>query len=75
MEITELAQVNAVAFGEQRCQLLTQNRQDCLDIRLANSGRVAGDVIGEFGQVDAASFRFASVILLADQLVWLDFSS
>ena len=39
MEVAQLAQVDAVAFGEQRCQFLTQDGQDCLDICFANSGR------------------------------------
>ena len=56
MEITKLAQVHAVAFGEQRRQFLAQDGQNRLNIRLANSGRMAGNIIGEFRQVDAASF-------------------
>ena len=63
VEITELAQVHAVTFGEQRCQFLAQDGQNRLDIRLANGGRMASNIIGEFGQVDAASFRFAGIIL------------
>ena len=63
MEITKLAQVHAMTFGKQRCQFLAQDGQNCLDIRLANSGRMTGNIIGEFGQVDAASFRFAGIIL------------
>ena len=63
MEITELAQVYAVTLGEQRCQFLAQDGQNRLDIRLANSGRMASNIIGEFGQVDAARFRFAGIIL------------
>ena len=54
MEVAQLTQMDAVAFGEQRCQLLAQDGQNCLNIRLANSGRMAGDVIGELGEVDAA---------------------
>lgn len=41
MEITKLAQVHAVAFGEQRRQFLAQDGQNRLDIRLTNSGRMA----------------------------------
>ena len=54
MEVAQLAQVDAVAFGEQRCQFLTQDSQNRLDICFANSGRMAGDVISELGEVDAA---------------------
>ena len=62
MEIAQLAQVDAVAFGEQCCQFLAQDGQDCLDIRLANGGRMAGDVISELGEVDAARLRLAGII-------------
>ena len=63
MEVAQFAQVDAVAFGEQRCQFLAQDGQDCLDICFANSGRMAGDVIGELGEVDAAGLRLAGIIL------------
>ena len=44
MEIAQLAQVDAVAFGEQCCQFLAQDGQDCLDICFANSGRTMSKV-------------------------------
>ena len=62
MEVAQLAQVDAVAFGEQRCQFLAQDGQDCLDICFANSGRMAGYVIGELGEVDATGLRLAGII-------------
>ncbi len=45
MEVAQLAQVDAVAFGEQRCQFLAQDGQNCLNICLANSGRMAGKTV------------------------------
>lgn len=42
MEIAQLAQVDAVAFGEQCCQFLAQDGQDCLDICFDNSVRAMG---------------------------------
>lgn len=42
MEVAQLAQVDAVAFGEQRCQFLAQDGQDRLDICFANSVRAMG---------------------------------
>ena len=44
MEIAQLAQVDAVAFGEQCCQFLAQDGQDCLDICFSNSGRTMSKV-------------------------------
>ncbi len=42
MEVAQLAQVDTVAFGEQRCQFLAQDGQDRLDICFTNSVRAMG---------------------------------